>query len=223
MESFTFKDISSASLDLIIKDMPLVPRAEKNIETIEVSGRNGNLHIDNQNYLSKSYSIICLAKNLQKIDDINSKLCGFGKLILSKYADRYFNATIKNQIQYSKYVTFLQEFPIQFELDPIAYSNNEDTETLTSSGNVTVGGNVAVYPIITILGTGTVTINGYSLTVEETGITIDCELMNCTKNNLSANDKVILDEFPKLSVGTNTITLGTGITQVTIKYRKGWL
>lgn len=223
MESFVFKDISSTSLDLIIKDMPLVPRAEKNIETIEISGRNGNLHIDNQNYLSKSYTITCIAKNKNKIDEINSKICGSGKLILSKYSDRYFNATFKNQIDYASYLTILQEFPIQFELDPIAYSNDLTEEVITTSGNIEVEGNVDIAPTIIVTGTGTITINGYSLTVNESDITIDCELMNCIKNNLSANDKVVLDEFPRLKVGTNAISLGAGITQIIIKYRKGWL
>lgn len=223
MESFTFKGVSSSSLDLIIKDMPLVPRAEKNIETIEVSGRNGNLHIDNQNYLSRSYTITCIAKNKDKIDDINSKLCGTGKLTLSKYSDRYFNATFKNQIDYSSYLTILQEFPIQFELDPIAYSNELTEEVITANGNIEVGGNVDVAPTIIVTGTGTITINGYSLTVEESGINIDCELMNCIKDNLNKNDKVILEEFPKLSVGSNNITLSEGITEIKIKYRKGWL
>lgn len=95
METFTFNGISSESLNLIVKDMPLVSRAEKNIETIEVNGRNGNLHIDNGNYLSRSYSIICLAKDKSKIDEINSKLVGSGKLTLSKYNDRFLMLPLK--------------------------------------------------------------------------------------------------------------------------------
>lgn len=225
METFTFNGTSSESLNLIVKDMPLVSRAEKNIETIEVNGRNGNLHIDNGNYLSRSYSIACLAKDKSKIDEINSKLVGSGKLTLSKYNDRFFNATIKNQIDYSKYMTILQEFPLQFDLDPISFSNEETVETLTSSGSITVGGNVDIYPKISITGIGKLVINDTELNVSETDIFIDCELMNCTKNGLSKNDKVTLsgDDFPKLKVGSNTITLGSGITQIIIKYRKGWL
>lgn len=223
MEHFIYKDISSDSLDLIIKEMPLVPQAERNIESISLNGRNGNLHIDNKNYKSKNYSIICYAKDLSKIDDICAFLQGSGKLVLSKYPNRYFNATIMNQISFKKYSNYLQEFPIQFELDPIAYSNEETIEELNESGSITIEGNTEIKPVVTITGTGAITINGYSLVVQETGITIDCELMNCTKNNLSKNDKVILDEFPVLNVGTNEIVLGTGITNIDIKYRKGWL
>lgn len=223
MEYFSFNNVNSTSLDIIVKSMPPVPRAERNIESIQVNGRNGALHIDNKRYLSKSYSIGCVLKSKTYLDNICSSFVGTGILRLSKYTDRYFKATIKNQIDFSKYLTYLNEFPLQFELDPIAYSETETTENLTSTSSITVGGNVEVYPKITITGTGTATINGYSLTVSETGITIDCDLMVCYKGTTAKNDKVVLDEFPKLTPGTNTISLGTGITGISIVYRAGWL
>ena len=77
--------------------------------------------------------------------------------------------------------------------------------------------------IITITGIGTVTINGYPLQVLESGITINCDLMQCYNGEIAKNDKVILDEFPNLSVGSNDITLGEGISNVKIEYRQGWL
>ena len=47
--------------------------------------------------------------------------------------------------------------------------------------------------------------------------------MQCFNEEIAKNDKVILDEFPILNVGINDITLGEGISSVTIKYRQGWL
>ena len=47
--------------------------------------------------------------------------------------------------------------------------------------------------------------------------------MQCFNGEIAKNDKVILDEFPMLNVGTNNITLGEGISNVKIKYRQGWL
>lgn len=223
MESFVFNDITSESLSIIVKEMPLVPRAERNIESINVIGRNGNFHIDNKNYLSKDYTIDCIAKDKSKIDDICKTFVGTHKLKLSKYPNKYWNATIKNQIDFDIYLNYLNEFPLQFELDPIGYSEKETIENLNSSGSITVGGNVEIYPIITIIGIGTVTINGYPLQVLESGITINCDLMQCYNGEIAKNDKVILDEFPNLSVGSNDITLGEGISNVKIEYRQGWL
>lgn len=92
-------------------------------------------------------------------------------------------------------MTVLQEFPLQFDLDPISFSNEETIETLTSSGSITVGGNVDIYPKISITGIGKLIINDTELNVSETDIFIDCELMNCTKNGLSKMIKLLYQEM----------------------------
>lgn len=224
MHYFVFNDINSNDLDIIVKDMPLVPLAERDIESISVSGRNGDFHIDNGTYRSKSYTISCIVKDISKIDLIKSIFVGSGKLVLSKYGDRYFIATIKNQVDFEKYLNVLHEFPLQFELHPIAYNNSiEILEFNDSNSSFDIGGNVSVGPTIIAEGTGIVTINNVALEVEESGIEIDCDLMNCTLNGLNANDKVILDEFPRIKPKDNSIVLGGGITKVILNYRKGWL
>lgn len=223
MEWFKFNDVHSDSLNIIVKEMPLVPRAERNMETLEIIGRNGNLHIDNNSYKSREYTLDCICTDNEKIDDVCKTFVGTHKLELSKYSDRYFNATIKNQIDFKTYFTYLNEFPLQFEIEPIAYSKNEIIETITSNKTINVDGNVEVSPIIEVTGTGTVTVNGYPFIVNESNIVINCELMQCYNGNIAKNDKVVLDEFPVLKVGQNNIVLGTGITKVVIRYRKGWL
>lgn len=223
MESFTFKGVSSNSLGIIVKEMNLVPRSAKNIESISINGRNGSLHIDNKNYLSKEYSIACILLNKEHIDEICSLFIGTGKLTLSKYPNRYFVGTIKNQIDFETYSTLLNEFPLQFELEPISYSVSETIEEITKVSSIEVSGNVEVYPIINITGTGIVNINGYPMEILESGITIDCNLMQCYNGNIAKNDKVILDSFPILSPGNNNITFDSSITKVIIKYNAGWM
>ena len=224
MEYFTFNNINSNTLGIIVKKMPLIPLAEKDIESIQISGRNGNIHIDNGTYKAINYTINCVMSDPTKIDNIKKTFNGTAKLVLSKYSDRYFIATIKNQVSFDKYLNVLQEFPLQFELQPIALANNLTETTISAStSNLSVGGNVEIKPIIIVNGIGQVTINSVTIETLETGITIDCDLMNCTKNNLNVNDKVVLDKFPSLISGTNTIVLGNGITNITLKYREGWL
>lgn len=222
MENFIFNDISSDDLGLIIKEMPPITKAAKNIESIAVNGRNGNLHIDNGTYSSVNITIKCVVKDLTKIDNIKSCLEGTGTLKLSTVPDRTFVATIKNQIDFSKYLSVLREFPLQLELEPFSFSNSKELN-YDSSNSFTVEGNVKTYPNITITGVGTVTINNISFEVLETGITLDCDLMNCFNNGIDKNNMVIIDEFPYLTPGKNNLTLGTGITNVKIEYTERWL
>ena len=224
MHYFIFNNINSNELGIIVKNMPLIPLAEKDIESIKISGKNGNLHIDNGTYNSINYTIDCVISDISKIDNIKKAFNGTSKLILSKYNDRYFEATIKNQISFDKYLNALQEFPLQFELQPISYSNElEEIRISSDINNLDIGGNTITNPIILVDGTGTFTINNVSVEILESGITIDCELMNCTKNNLNANDKVILDKFPTLNPTDNVIAIESGINNIELKYRKRWL
>lgn len=224
MHYFIFNNINSNELGIIVKNMPLIPLAEKDIESIKISGKNGNLHIDNGTYNSINYTIDCVISDISKIDNIKKAFNGTSKLILSKYNDRYFEATIKNQISFDKYLNALQEFPLQFELQPNSYSNElEEIRISSDINNLDIGGNTITNPIILVDGTGTFTINNVSVEILESGITIDCELMNCTKNNLNANDKVILDKFPTLNPTDNVITIESGINNIELKYRKRWL
>lgn len=223
MENFIFKNINSNNLGIIVKEMPLMPRSEKSIEIINIAGRNKPLHIDNNYYLSRSYTISCVLKEKTYLDTISALFVGAGKLQLSKYPGRYFNAIIKNQIQFKSYLNHLNEFPLQFEIEPISYDNTETIEEIVSSGTINVSGNIEINPIIVVDGIGSFSINGETIQVLESGITIDCNLMVCSNNYVAKNDKVILNNFPKLNPGSNTITIGSGITKLTIKYECGWL
>lgn len=222
MEKFIFNDISSDDLGLIIKEMPPITKAAKNIESIKVNGRNGNLHIDNGTYDSVDITIECIVKDLSKIDMIKRTLEGTGSLKLSTVPDRTFTATIKNQIDFTKYLMVLREFPLQLELQPFSFSDSK-TLSYSESTTFTIDGNVKTYPIINVDGIGIITINNVSVEVLETDITIDCDLMNCTNNGIEKNNMVILDDFPCLNPGENNLTLGTGITNVEIEYAERWL
>lgn len=222
MEKFIFNDISSDDLGLIIKEMPPITKAAKNIETIKVNGRNGNLHIDNGTYDSVDVTIECIVKDLSKIDIIKSTLEGTGKLELSTVPDRKFIATIKNQIDFAKYLMVLREFPLQLELEPFSFSESK-TLNYNESASFTVGGNVKTFPIINVTGVGSISINNISIEVFETGITIDCDLMNCYTDGIDKNNMVILDDFPYLNPGENNLTFGSGITNVKIEYSERWL
>lgn len=221
---FIFNGQKSTDLGIIIQELPPISKAEKNIDTISINGRNGNLHIDNGTYKSKTYSVKCTLMDETKINDLKTLLDSSGILELSTEPNIEYKATISNQIDFSKYLKYLKQFVINFDVDPIGYSKTLTTNTYSSLENVfEINGTANVAPIIKVTGTGTFTLNNRQVEVLETGITIDCDLMNCTKNNINKNNKVVLDEFPELTVGENTLNLGSGIISIELSYKEGWL
>ena len=220
---FIFNNVNSNDMGIVVKEMPPIIKSQKDIDIINISGRNGDSHIDNGTYKSKTYKITCVLMDISKIDNLKVLYDGIGTLELSSELGREYKAVIKNQIDFSRYLTFLKDFTLEFSLHPIAYSKQSKVLEFLEDSIFDIGGTIEIPPLITVNGTGTVTINNVSFEVLETGITIDCDLMNCSINNLNKNDKVVLDEFPKLIVGENTIVLGSGITSVIIQYKEGWL
>lgn len=152
MKTFTFNGKTSDELGLVIKNMPPVPRAERDITSLAISGKSGSLHIDNNSWKSKRYTIECICKDTTKADLLKSTLWGTHKLTLSTYSDREFIATIKNQIDFDNYLTYLQSFPLELELQPFGYDTTETTTTIakeyvTAQGEDITLNNTGVAPL----------------------------------------------------------------------------
>lgn len=220
---FIFNGKNSKDLGIVVKEMPPISKSEKNIEKIEVSGRTGALYIDNNTYLQKQYSITCILMDDSKLREINSVYDGVGRLELSAEPGIVYNAMIKNQIDFEKYLTYLKTFVLQFDVYPIGFSLEEKKLELLENTEFEVGGTAEVYPIIEIIGQGAFSLNNCQVEVFESGIKIDCELMNCTIDNLNKNDKVNLEKFPKLIPGKNNLTISGEIEKIIINYHEGWL
>lgn len=225
MEWFKFNEYDSTD-KLIIKEMPPVQAAKRMIDSIEVNGRNGKLHIDNGTYESLSKSIICVLTDFSNLDELKAKIQGIGTLELSTEPNRVFKAMVKNQIDFSKYFGVLKEFPIQFEVDPISYSKTETTLTKTANGTFEALGNVEVSPILEIKGTGdgSITLNNVTINLTDmstTPIIIDCSLMEAVQGLNNANSKINCDEFPVIK-NDNVLSM-INVTEIVIKYKEGWL
>lgn len=228
MEFFKFNGTDSLSINgLIIKEMSPIISAKRDIETIKIAGRNGNIHIDNGTYESYDISIVCILTDMSAIDTLKSLLQGTGILELSTVPNREFEATVMNQVDFSKYLTLLREFVIQFEISPISKSKVETIVTKTANGTFAVGGTFGISPILEIKGSGTgsIILNNTAIhltDLSETAIIIDCDLMNATQGLNSSNSQINCDKFPSLIIGINNLTM-IGITEIKIRYKEGWL
>ena len=213
---------SYEDLGVFVTKMPPVPKPQRSIESIQVSGSNKVLHIDNGNYLPINYSFTILLLDPKKIDDFKLKSPIFGQIEFSIYPGKVYSYCLKNQIDFSLYANTCIEIPIQLELQPLAESP-EKSFTFTSNSNFYISGSENSFPVLKLTGKGTITLNSKKIKTTEENIIIDCELMEAfNEAKLNKNDKVIIDDFPCLNPGLNNITFDSTITKVEVIYRERW-
>lgn len=228
MDTFTFNNIVSSSYDIIIKKMPPITSPLRNIETIKIDGRNGNLHIDNGTYDVKNITIECVVTTNDHINDIKGWLTGIGTISFSTEPNVVYDCVVKNQIALDKYLTHLREFPLQLELFPIGKSTTLTTVTKTTSpATFTVGGTIGAKPILEVKGTGeaTITLNGTAFTLstcDTTAYIVDCDLQNVTKASVQKNSEFV-GTFPSLIIGTNNLSWTGTVSEIKIKYYESYL
>lgn len=226
MEYFIFNSIKSTDMNIVIKNLPPITRASQRINTIQLEGRSGTLHEIEDKFDSYNIQLECILMPEANINEIKSWLMGQANLILSSNPNVMYIATVVNKIDFSRYFTFLREFPVELEIQPIAYGLEEKKIEISAGIEdiYNISGNYKTYPLIQVTGSGSITCNGRTMVIENNDdhIYIDCELMNAYNRNENKNSNVNGLENPIfLNPGVNTITT-IGIS-VIITYREAWL
>lgn len=215
---FIWKDINSSD-HLIINKLPSIIRAQKNIDKIEIDGRDGFLTQDNGNYKGIIKSLECTITDLSKIDFICAWLTGEGEVIFSNEPGKKYKATIINQIEFKKIAATFHSLIIQFDCQPHKYDLDNDLVTLNASGTINNSGTAYSKPIIKIYGTGSINLsinsNIINLTNVDEYVTLDSDLVDCYKDTILKNNYMNGD-FPILEVGANNITWTGTVTKVEI-------
>lgn len=224
--TFTFNGLNSyTDFGIVITEMPPIFFPKRDIESIRVEGSNKILHVDKGAYLPATPSIKCILLDTSKLDQLKLLFKATGEIEFSDNPDRIYRCTVTNQIDFSKYcgISKIREFPLQLELESVAYSKKSKELIFTYGDTFNVDGTENTYPIITVKGTGIVTLNNMKVQFLESEITLDCEMMEAVSNNLSKNDKVIADDFPYLVPGQNQISISGEVESVNIVYKERWL
>lgn len=224
---FVYNGIDSRNMGVVLKGLPPITRPQKRIEIIEVPGRNGTLHIDEDSYEPIRISLECALKKNIDARGITEWLQEFGTITFSDELDKFYNATIINSIPLNRVFKVYREFIIQLELQPIAQSIQEYTYNLnnTNVNSLSINCSAQMYPYIKLTGSGNVQLNINNkicnVNIDDSYIELDCELQNAYKGITSKNNKMN-GEFPILKPGTNTIQI-TGNATMQMKYRKAYI
>lgn len=222
MEYFKINDKASSDFGVYVYNSNLFDSASEDVENVEVPGRNGALHISNNRFSSFNAKLDCYIDDLSNWSGFKNYLLSLQdtfKLTESYFSDVYRVARLQTFLSLSTFNPNKVTFSLTFNCRPEIYLTSGDNEQSITTGQTLT--NPTAYdskPIITVVGSGSLTINSNTITVATTqsAITIDCERMDCYNDSVNCNNDVTLSEFPTLKSGGNTITY-TGFTSVKIK------
>ncbi len=214
---------------LIICELPPITKPKMRTKITTIDGRDGDI-VEELGYESYEKEIkIGLANNF----DINSVIkyfTGSGTLVFSNELDKYYKAQIIRDIDFERLIRY-KTATISFYVQPYKYKVNEsETElTITNETELTVtnSGLEKSKPIITLYGSGDVTIslNGYdvfTVSIDDGYVTIDSEEQEAYKGNTLKN-RNMTGEFPLLNSGENTISWSGTLTKIVVDPRSRWL
>ena len=226
---FTFKGIDSRDIGIIVTSMPETVRPERRMESITIAGRNGTLHTDEEVYESYDRTMECAIKKRAKLDEIAAWLVGSGEMTFSTEPDKVYRVTISNKISIAHMMRMFQKFQVIMDTQPFKYNINPfaDELTLTAPTIIRNSGTVYSEPIITVYGSGDITLNingvNFPLYGVNKYITIDSEMMEVFKGTANQNSKYGGETFPRLEVGENAISWTGNVSRVEIQPKWRWL
>ncbi len=164
----------------------------------------------------------CMIADMSRLPEICGYLKGAGTVTFANRPGGFFKARITNQISFDKILRGNphRSFTVSFRLQPFFYLDDSGDITLTESGEfISNPGNVHSEPVITVNGSGDITLMVGTTIVTlmgvEESITIDTPLLEAYKGIVSQNTKMSGD-FPILMPGANAISWTGDVSSVVV-------
>lgn len=226
----SFAGTKCSDIGVKLRHIPDKPQPEERGEFVNVLGRDGALWRSDGAYANSDIKVDLRLLPTANLQNVRSWLIGSGNLVFSDDPSHCYRARIHKSFNYSKLAaTGMRDFTVPFVVYPLMYETNPQTyPTLTTPGNFPNPGTANAQPIITLTGSGDITllIGSYSVLLENVNesITLNCESMMAYKGDSNQSSKVTIvsDDWPVLIPGTNMINWTGNVTGVTIVPQWRW-
>lgn len=224
---FIFEGIPSTDYDIrAFPDNSSMDAPERNVDVVEIPGRNGELTIDRRSYKNRSLDIKCICDHYKKNYPafrawMLSNPAMYRRLEYAQDADVFFMARCTG-VKTNKVLRDTAEFTVSFSCKPQKFlKSGEIPVELTSSGAIFNPTRFPSKPLLEVTGAGTITIDGKLIQINrnEAGMTIDTEIMEAYHDSTWLNSDVVLPDEFELSGGQCSIGLSSGITSLKITPR----
>ena len=227
-----FDDENSKDYGVYISGMGTYNAPARDIESISIPGRNGDLTIDHGRYENvivtyPAFIYDNFDANISAFRNMLLTRSGYYRLEDSYHPDEYRRARYNGAFNADVVDTHRAgEFDISFDCYPQRFlKSGEEAISFTSNGVLFNKEITTALPLIRAYGSsGSLTIGSVAISISgaDTYTDIDCELMEAYKDTLdvSKNNTLTLTNgvFPSLVPGTNNISF-TGFSRVEIRPR----
>ena len=231
MAYFEWNGTRSTAYGIKVLTQPQRTRPLERLTYTTVPGRNGALVTTEGEdvYDDILLTVECWITDTNRITEICAWLKGSGTLTISNRPNGFYYARVNNQISFEKLLSVNEHrrFSIIFRCKPFWYASGTQDITITeSTSSVTNPGTVFSEPLITVYGSGEITLMvGQYITelsdVDES-ITLDSELQEAYKGSETKNN-CMSGDFPIFQPGVNAISWSGNVTSVVITPRWRYL
>ena len=222
---FSWNDTRCTEYGIHISEQPPLTIPSERVTYTNVPGRPGSLTtLEGEDvYDDLVLTATCWLEGPAQISTIAGWLKGSGTVTFANRPGGYYKARVANQISFEKILRGNphRSFAANFRCKPFWYLADVADVTLTASTTfVNNPGNVYSEPIITVYGSGDITLMLGTTIVQlegiEDSITLDSTLMEAYKGTASLNSSMS-GEFPLLQPGANAISWSGNVTSVVVK------
>lgn len=232
MNSFTFDGVSSETYGVIVSGTRLFDSPERDVEYLEIPGRNGALILDNGRWRDVEMVYPCLI-----LDTFEEMFPRFRAWIMSRKGRYVLSDTYDPEtFRMAHFVGGLApetairktagRFDVRFSCHPQKwlYSGRTSYE-FTSAGSMDNPTAYDAAPLIEVTissgGSGTLTVGNQTVAINNstvTKLTIDCERQDAYAGGVTVNELLTLTtgEFPTMGPGRNNVTMTGDISKVKI-------
>ena len=204
---------------------------ERNIQTQEVAGRNGNLLFDMGNFrnITMKYPAAIKKDMPSRIRDFLNfagSQAGYQRLEDTYHPYEYRMARFQSKlsVETAGYMNRSGQFTLEFDCKPQRFlKSGEDPIDFTASGVLYNRTEFEATPLLSVFGSGAGTVGIGSQTITISAISeyvdIDCEIMDAYKGAVNCNGNVSFTDDIVLKPGNNNIAKSGNITRVRITPR----
>ena len=226
--TLTINGKSLSDFGVMVTDAGIFNSPEPDIESVSVAGRSGDLHISNHRFknITISYPAVIyeeFEKNFLSLRSWLMALEGNVRIEDSFRPEHYRTGRFTGTLTPNYTNKGIGSFEIDFDCMPqIWLKSGENGLSFMADGIISNDTSQTALPLIRVYGTGVVTIGGGVVNIKEAGtryIDLDCLTKQAYEGDIFRNGNIVVNTWPELHPGENTVQLGSGIKKVEVTPR----